>query len=107
MNGPEATEGPRDLAFSEIERFGVFKAVWRESGFGFLNQGPHSTYSKIQDFVNQLRDTYDSLGNQTFVRNMNDTHYGNPDVQFIRNETTWTEVKRRLSLWGDMHGWWA
>ena len=107
MNLPEVTGGQKDLTFREVERFGVFKAVWRESGFGFLQQGPHTTYSKLQDFVNQLRDTYDSLGNQTFVRNMNDSHFGNPDIQFIKNAGAWTEVKRRLGLYGRMYGWWA
>ena len=107
MNAPEATEGPKNLAFADIERFGIFKAVWRESGFGYLKQAPHSTYTKLQDFVNQLRDTYDSLGNQLFVRNLNDSHYGHPDLQFIRDEATWTEVKRRLDYYGRMFAWWA
>ena len=106
MNQPDATEGQKDLTFREIERFGVFKAVWRESGFGYLHQGPHTTYTKIQDFVNQLRDTYDSLGNQMFVRNLNDSHYGNPDLQYVKNERTWDEIKRRLGLYGRIHGWW-
>ena len=106
MNQPEATEGPRDLTFGEIEKHGVFKAVWRESGYGYLKRGPHTTYTRMQDFVNQLRDTYDSLGNQTFVRNLNDSHYGNPDLQYVKNERTWDEIKRRLGLYGRIHGWW-
>ena len=106
MNVPEETEGPKDLSFSEVEHCGIFKAVWRESGFGYLRRGPHSTYSRIQDFVNELRDTYDALGNQLFVKNLNDSHYGNPDLQHVKNQQAWVEVKRRLSLYGQMYGWW-
>ena len=102
----EHTDGMRNLPYADVQKRGIFKAVWTESGFGYLAQGPHSTYSRIQDFVNQLRDSFDTSGKQTFVRNLNDNHFGNPDLQYVRNEAAWTEVKRRLRLTGQMFNWW-